>query len=259
MPSGVYGDIFDVLVDRPAKAQAIHQYPVVWAAGDARLTGDMLPIVEDYVKKGGTLVVNINQAKDLPVRLTGLGWKGRLRKEDTWFAGKDKKLHAAVPFEVAEIDSSGLQVLVGSNSGPLVVRQAVNQGAVISILVPHGLGLDERAVPFLPALMNALTDDLLPVEVLVDGKRPAGEVMYSFNKTKDGWLVALYNHRGIDKTQNGIARVDRTKAVDVVLRPRLAVASAREMTEPRNLAITKGEIAVHVAAGDVQVIALTAK
>jgi hypothetical protein len=259
MPSGVYGDIFDVLVDRPAKAKAIHQYPVVWAAGDVRLNGAMLPIVEDYVKNGGTLVVNINQAKDLPVRLTGLGWKGRLRKEDTWFAGKDKKMHAAVPFEVAEIDPSGLQVLVGSNSGPLVVRQAVNQGAVITILVPHGLGLDERAVPFLPALMNALTDDLLPVDVLVDGKRPAGEVMYSLNKTKDGWLVALYNHRGIDKTQNGIARVDRTRAVDVVLRPKVPVMSAREMTEPRNLAITKGEIGVRVAAGDVQVIALTVK
>src|SRR5207237_1105359 len=33
MPNGVYGNIFDVLVDRAARAKAIFSYPVVWAAG----------------------------------------------------------------------------------------------------------------------------------------------------------------------------------------------------------------------------------
>ena len=37
MPSGRYGNIFDVLVDRPEKAKAIFDYPVVWAAGDVEL------------------------------------------------------------------------------------------------------------------------------------------------------------------------------------------------------------------------------
>src|SRR5207244_10711136 len=63
--------------------------------------------------------------------------------------------------------------------------------------------------------------------VLVNGKRPAGEVMYSFNKTKDGWLVALYNHRGIDKTQNGIARVDRSQFVEVALETKLNVTDRK--------------------------------
>ena len=38
LPSGRYGNIFDVLVDRPRKAKAIFDYPVVWAAGDVDLT-----------------------------------------------------------------------------------------------------------------------------------------------------------------------------------------------------------------------------
>ena len=93
----------------------------------------------------------------------------------------------------------------------------------------------------------------------MNGKRPTGEIMHSFNKTKDGWLVSLFNQRGIDKTQNGIARVDRKQFVDVVLRTKLNVTAAREMTEPRSLAVTKGEIALRVPASDLQVIALTTK
>jgi hypothetical protein len=102
--------------------------------------------------------------------------------------------------------------------------------------------------------MNGLTDRLLPVEVrLADGRRPAGEVMYQVNKTKDGYLVALTNPRGIDKTQNGIARVDRRQSVDVVLRVPNARA-AREYTEPRDLEVRAGEVRVRVPAGDLRVV-----
>ena len=86
--------------------------------------------------------------------------------------------------------------------------------------------------------MNAITAKLLPIEVVLpDGRRPAGEVMYQLNKTKDGFVVALVNNRGIDKTQNGIARVDRRAFVDVILRTNQKVESAREFTEPRALEV----------------------
>jgi len=43
----------------------------------------------------------------------------------------------------------------------------------VTVLVPRGLGLDERAHPVLPYLMNGLTAGLLPVEVrLPNGDRP---------------------------------------------------------------------------------------
>jgi hypothetical protein len=260
MPSGVYGDIFDVLVDRPAKAKAIHQYPVVWAAGDVKLTGEMTPIVEEYVKNGGTLVVNINQVKDLPAKLTGLQWNGKLAKAEEWSL-EGGAAQIATPYEVALVDLQGGQSIASTRAKqPLITRHSFGQGTVIVVLVPHGLGIDERAHPCLPALMNALTDELVPIEVrLKNGARPSGEIMYSFNRTKDGWLVSLYNQRGIDKTQNGIARVDRKQFVDVVLRTKLNVTAAREMTEMQNLTVTKGEIALRVPAGDLQVIALSAK
>ena len=269
MPSGVYGDIFDVLVDRPERAKAIHQYPVVWAAGDVKLTGAMLPIIENYVKKGGTLVTTITQAKDLPATLTGFKATGKLIREEKWMLADDADTRLTTPYEVEQIDLAGAKALAwaGLNEmlkrgNPLVTRHQVDQGSVITILAPRGLGLDERAHPCLPVLMNALTEDLLPIQVrLTKNQRPNGEVMYSINKTKDGWLVAVYNHRGIDKTQNGIARVDRQKAIDVYVSPSPGVPfTSYNVLQPmpgpvmHQRAGDKTTVGFQLPAGDMQVV-----
>ena len=92
---------------------------------------------------------------------------------------------------------------------------------------------------------------------------PRGEILYQVNKTKDGYLVALVNNRGVDKTQSGVARVDRRAYVDVVLRTALPVKSAREYTEPRDLAVDRVKdvtrIPVRVHPGDVQVVYLVTR
>jgi len=71
------------------------------------------------------------------------------------------------------------------------------------------------------------------------------------------------NNRGVDKTQNGVARVDRRAYVDVVVRTGLPVKSAKEWTEPRDLTPAKGkdgsEVKVRVHPGDVQVVGLVTK
>jgi len=73
----------------------------------------------------------------------------------------------------------------------------------------------------------------------------------------------LVNNRGVDKTQNGVARVDRRAYVDVVVRTALAVKSAKEWTEPRDLTLAKGkegtEVRLRVHPGDVQVVGLVTK
>jgi hypothetical protein len=135
---------------------------------------------------------------------------------------------------------------------------------LIVTLAPRMLGQDERAHPALPWLMNGVTAGLLPVEVRkADGTRLDGEVMYQVNRTKDGWLVMLVNNRGVDKTQNGVARVDRRAYVDVAVRTVLPVKSAKEWTEPRDLTPTMGkdgtEVRLRVHPGDVQVVGLVTK
>ena len=79
-------------------------------------------------------------------------------------------------------------------------------------------------------------------------------------ETKDGYVLLLMNNRGVDKTQNGVARVDRRQFVEVAVQTKLPVKSAREFTGPRDLAPTTANgtttIRVTVHPGDVQVIGL---
>ena len=265
MPGGIYGNVFDVLVDRPARAKAILDYPVLVVAGDADLAS-IRPVVEEYVHTGGTLVVNVNAARHgIAEELRGFSLTGETSVGSKWVDDAGGA-HPATPFEIAGVELGGAEsIAFGSGADgtrrPIVTRNKVGAGAVIVTLVPHMLGLDERAHPALPWLVNGLTDKLMPIEVRLQNKqRPRGEIMYQMNKVQDGWTVLLMNGKGVDKTQSGIARVDRTQHVDVELCTELAVASAVEYTQPRQLKVDShsGEacVGVRVTPGDVQVVGL---
>jgi hypothetical protein len=264
MPNGAYGNVFDVLVDRPSRAKAILDYPVVWAAGDVDLAAFGAATLDEYLRRGGTLVVNVEAVRGLPRDWLGVRLTGKTRTAEEW-SPEGGETRATTPYEVAGADLDGARVLAwAAPKVPLITRQQVGAGAVILTLVPRMLGEDERAHPALPYLMNGITAGLLPVEVrLPDGSRPGGEIMYQVNRTKDGYLVALFNNGGIDKTQSGVARVDRRAFMDVVLRTALPVTSAKEYTQPRDLSPTRGkdgpEIAVRVHPGDVQVFYLVTR
>jgi hypothetical protein len=259
MPGGTYGNIFDVLVDRPARAKALLNYPVVWAAGDVDLAGLGQPAIDEYLRRGGTLVVNIEAVKGVSPALLGLKPTGKTTVAEEWSPDGGEP-RPTTPFAVAGVELDGAKVLAWAAPRlPLITRHAVGAGAVIVTLVPRMLGQDERAHPALPFLMNGLTGGLLPVEVrLPNGDRPRGEVLYQVNKTKDGYLIFLANNRGVDKTQSGVARVDRRQYADLVVRTALPVKSAREYTEPRDLVVSSGkagaEVRVRVHPGDVQVV-----
>jgi len=112
--------------------------------------------------------------------------------------------------------------------------------------------------------MNGLTESLLPVEVrLPNGQKLSGEILYQVNRTKDGYVVLLMNNRGVDKTQNGVARVDRRQSVDVVIRTTRPVVSMKEYTGPRDLVTiaANGATEVRLTAhpGDVQVVGVVAR
>ena len=84
--------------------------------------------------------------------------------------------------------------------------------------------------------------------------------MYQINKAKTGWVVMLVNNWGVDKTQSGIARVDRSKYVDVVLHTTLPMTSAKEYTQPRDLELENGadgtSVRLRVFPGGIQVVGL---
>jgi hypothetical protein len=262
MPGGIHGNLFDVLVDRPARARAVFSYPILWAAGDVDLGGDWPALLEEYVRQGGTLVLNSENARTLPARLLGVKLMGKTQVAEQW-RPEGGTVQRAVPFEVAEVERQEATVLAwAGEKTPLLTRHALGKGAVLVALVPRLLGQDERGHPVAPYLLNGLTVDLLPIEVgRADSAPLQGEVMYQLNRTRDGYVVLLVNNRGVDKTPNGVARVDRRAFVDLVLRSRWPVLAAKEWTEPRNLTLSKtragAEVRLRIHPGDVQVISFT--
>jgi hypothetical protein len=264
LPSGVFGSPADVLVDRPERARAIFDYPLVWAVGDVRLGGAFRPILDEYLRRGGTLVLDAANLAQLDAKLTGVRATGKQQRAER-FTDLSGAPRETTPFTLAEVTLDGAQPIATTDGGaPLVVRHAVGPGAVITVLVPHGVGLDERAHPILPPLANALLAGLSPVEVrLADGRHPTGEVMFQLSRTRRGWLVLLINNRGVEKTQNGLPRVDRRANVDVELVTRLPVREARELTSPHRLSVEPTgmgkRVRVRVEPGDLQVIDLVTR
>src|SRR5262249_15685099 len=162
----------------------------------------------------------------LPPERLGVRFTGKTAVAEEW-APDGEAARPATPFKVAGVEPGEAKVLAWATPKvPLVTRHQVGEGAVILTLAPRMLGQDQRAHPALPWLMNGVAAGLLPVEVrLPGGERPKGEIMYQVNRTKDGYLVALVNNRGVDKTPSGVARVDRRAVADVVLRTALPVKS----------------------------------
>lgn len=261
MPGGIYGNIFDVLVDRPARADAVFRYPVVWAAGDVAFPPPWPEVLKDYLHRGGTLVLNVEVAAELPAELLGLRVQGGAATAEAW-SPDGTHWHAATPYEVRRVELAGATPLAWAAGGiPLATRHAVGEGTVLVILVPRGVGLDERAHPVLPWLMNGLTKGLLPIEVVADGNPPRGQVMYQVNRTRDGYLVLLINNLGVDKTPNGVARVDRRLAVEAEIRTTLPLTACTEYTLPERLPVHaeagRHSIRLSIPAGELRVLYLT--
>src|SRR5262249_53354538 len=103
MPNGAYGHIFDVLVDRPSRARPRLDYPVVWAAGDVDLAALGAGTLDEYLRRGGTLVVNVEAARALPRELLGVRLTGKSRVAEEW-SPEGGEARPTTPYEVAEAD-----------------------------------------------------------------------------------------------------------------------------------------------------------
>ena len=72
---------------------------------------------------------------------------------------------------------------------------AVGAGAVILTLVPHNVGLDERAHPVLPWLMNGLTESLVPLIFDFDRSHANQFDWHEFAMAGSGGVVLNYNRK----------------------------------------------------------------
>ncbi|HEY0380535.1 MAG TPA: hypothetical protein VGC87_26715 [Pyrinomonadaceae bacterium] len=236
--ASVFGDIFDVLVASETRKEALDAYRAVVVGGRVEWSPAWAERLEDYVRKGGTLVLNAAQVKGLPEELTGARLTGtKAEADDAQCLARNEpgaNLHGQV-FRYERVrPRGGAQVLMRTQAGdPLVTINRLGRGRVVFVTLADLLGEDERLTPFSAHLLAHLAADATPVRV-------RGEVEYLVNRNDRGWVVTLINNKGVWKPQQGMAQVDRAASVDVTLSLKgKAIGQASEWTEDKRLDISR--------------------
>ncbi len=284
--SSIFGDIFDVLVASEAKAQnpsanpiaresvatvgkgdkkspppgnALDNYRAVVVGGHIDWSISWTKKISEYVRNGGTVVLNAGQVRGLDQELLGVRFIG--------VSAEAHNAHCLSPdeaeqdlrgqiFRYERIELKGAKVLIATTTGdPLVTFNKVGRGSVVFCALPDLLGEDERITPFAAHMLAHLFANATPVKV-------KGDVEYLVNRTDHGWVVTLFNNNGVFKSQQGLAQVDRSANVTATIRlDAQDIAVAQEWISDRIPEVKKetagpGAVTVEIAPGGIAVVEL---
>jgi hypothetical protein len=253
--SGMFGDIFDVIVNTPDKEKILFVYPVTFAAGEVPLEEKWGNALNQYMQAGGTLVVSADQfsgpgAEKLPLPKLG---KTKEAAGFRWVPGKLD--YSAQLFRYYQTSDADVEVLAKTSQGDaLVTARKVGRGKLVFVSVPLGLGMDERPVPVLALLMKRLTEGLVPLRV-------QGDVEWTLDKLEDGgWLVALFNNRGVIKPQHGVLPTDERQIAEVQLQMPWKIRKSTEWITNRKVdwksSPSSSQTALTLPAGAVRFVAV---
>ena len=256
--SGVFGDIFDVLTAADAregrsKVQTLlPAYRAVVVGGRIDWSNEWIQRLDQYVRNGGTVLLNAAQIKKLPEQFLGvrlLNETGEAHNARCLAPGEETQDLKGQIFRYERVELKGATALMTVPSGdPLVTVNKIGKGNVVFAAAPDLLGEDERMTPFAAHMLAHVFVDATPLKV-------TGDVEYLINRTATGWIVTLLNNNGVYKTQQGMAQVDRGAYVTVTISgPK--IQSANEWTSDSALKIANGVVSLQVPPGGVAVVEL---
>lgn len=186
MRNSKYADIYDsFFANAPTGVitQAeLGKYPVVFLLGAIRNTPGLSQNLQDYVKKGGTLVINAAQMNLLPEKFAGV------KLSRTRISSGRMQIHKITP--------AGADVLLKTAAGvPLITRYRQGKGHVVLTTPHYMLDIKNKKQPLklLEILLEKLQSEVLPVRV-------DGDIQYCFNKMEGKkWKLILFNNKGTFK------------------------------------------------------------
>lgn len=276
-----YGDIYDVIVPNtpgnPASLDVLNNYKVAVMLGRYPKSKPLAERLMDYVKNGGTLLLNIKQINEFfPSEFLGLERanipEGAGEISSMEVKGSVRSLVDSKTFDLPdkyEFDPVKLKgatpLLEDADGNVLACKNKFGKGKVIvstvDCLVPKdgedvkgGYFLDKmvyaKKFPFVECFLKSIVNEVLPLEV-------KGDIEYGLNKLSDGWLLYLINNKGVTKFTNKVQVLDVTKTANVEVS--LGKIKASEITELREQrTVPKNQKAnsftVAVPPGDIRVV-----
>ena len=254
--NGVFGDIFDVLTaadvqQSKSKVQTLlPSYRAVVVGGRIDWSDEWIKRLTEYVRNGGTVVLNAAQIKKLPEQFLGvrlINDTGEAHNASCLVPGEEPQDLKGQIFRLEKIELKGATPLITiPGSDPLVTVNKVGKGSVIFVAVPDLLGEDERMTPFAAHLLTHIFADALPLKV-------EGDVEYLINRKANSWVVTLLNNNGVFKTQQGMAQVDRSAYVNVTISGK-QIQRATEWTEDISLTPNNGTVSLKIPPGGLAIV-----
>ncbi len=203
------GDICDLFFANPPqyngsiKPEHLKKYPVVVLLGEIKYNPTLIENLKDYVKNGGTLVINAAQCTGAMNDPKFLGLKvidgKRLRDLVRWTElspqtarmSSKRELYNIVP---VKLDGAKVLKTAPRAKVPLLTKFNYGKGNVL-VTTPYYMLLQKKQIahPMIEELLVDLQRELLPVQI-------SGDVQFLLNKiSPDHWKIVLINNKGIMK------------------------------------------------------------
>jgi hypothetical protein len=202
----------------PAPLYPLDAYRAIVVGGHIDWSAQWVQRLTNYVKSGGTLVLNSAQIKGFPAELLGVRLMGVKVETDNarcLSPGEAEQNLSGQLFRYEKVELKGAQPLViapinANAADPLVTVNKVGKGSVVFSTLPDLLGEDERIAPFAAHMLAHVFAEALPLKI-------AGDVEYLVNRAENGWVITLFNNNGVFKPQQGLAQVDRSAYVTATI------------------------------------------
>jgi hypothetical protein len=242
----------------PVPFYPLASYRAVVLGGHISLSSQWAARLTEYVKSGGTLVLNAAQIKGLAQELLGIQLTGATAETDSarcLAPGEPPQNLGGQMFRYEKLELRGAQPLIVAEGGDsLVTVNHLGKGAVIFSAVADLLGEDERITPFAAHMLAHVFANATPLTV-------TGKVEYLINRTPRGWVVTCFNNEGVLKPQQGLPQVDHDAYSTALISLRGELVSAREWLSDRNLEIRKQtggteNVSVSIPPGGIAIVEL---
>jgi hypothetical protein len=225
-------------------------YRAVVVGGRIEWSNEWIARLNDYVRNGGTVVLNAAQIKKLPEPFLGvrlLNDTGEAHNAVCLAPGDDAEYLKGQIFRYEQVELKGATALITvPGGGPIVTVNKVGKGNVVFVAVPDLLGEDERMTPLAAHTLAHVFADAVPVKIV-------GDVEYLINRTATGWIVTLLNNNGVFKPQQGMAQVDRGSYVTATINMS-GMKSATEWISESALQTENGKATLQIPPGGLAIV-----
>ena len=274
-----YGDIADVLVADSGQAsgkfaEALLHYDLAVLAGTYRTNELDRTALEDYVKRGGTLLVTADYVEEglLPCAFAGVtfdGWRVRSGKVARNRSGADVAalngaydLYAAAP-------STAVPFLTDEEGHIVAFENRLGRGRVLTLAARRGLprrytGGDARSLAAAEAEIRSGRGELGLIRYFLDDLQGRaipvtiqGDVFWGMSRTAKGWFLWLFNNKGVAKYVEEPAEFDLSKTAKVRVGLRaLSKADVRDADTGERLSASEDVVELTVPPGGMRFVSM---